>query len=157
MILYHGSNVVVGHPQLLPNRRALDFGSGFYTTSDFEQAKKWAEVTAKRRETGTAIVSVYEIDDDAFTQLEILRFNHASQDWLDFVTRNRQSIPLENQADIIIGPVANDNTMPVLRRYFLGIYDAEEALKRLLTQKLKDQIVFKTERALSYIHFKEAK
>lgn len=42
MILYHGSNVEVREPKLLKIQRDLDFGKGFYTTSDFEQARTWA-------------------------------------------------------------------------------------------------------------------
>lgn len=42
MILYHGSNTEVKNPQILRSRRLLDFGAGFYLTSDYEQAKKWA-------------------------------------------------------------------------------------------------------------------
>ena len=42
MKLYHGSNVVVENPQLIPSKRLLDFGEGFYLTSDLEQARKWA-------------------------------------------------------------------------------------------------------------------
>lgn len=42
MIVYHGSNLDVRTPELLPSKRLLDFGAGFYVTSDFEQAKKWA-------------------------------------------------------------------------------------------------------------------
>ena len=38
MILYHGSNAVVICPRLVSQVRALDFGPGFYLTSDFEQA-----------------------------------------------------------------------------------------------------------------------
>ena len=40
MILYHGSNVEVNDSKLIPTKRLLDFGDGFYLTSDFEQAKK---------------------------------------------------------------------------------------------------------------------
>ena len=29
--LYHGSNVAVDMPKILPNLRALDFGCGFYS------------------------------------------------------------------------------------------------------------------------------
>lgn len=48
MILYHGSNLEIKSPQLLKIQRTLDFGKGFYTTSDFEQAKKWAESAIKQ-------------------------------------------------------------------------------------------------------------
>ena len=40
MVLYHGSNVEVRDPRLLKTQRDLDFGKGFYTTSDLEQAEK---------------------------------------------------------------------------------------------------------------------
>ena len=38
MILYHGSNVFVREPRIVNSGRKLDFGTGFYTTSSFEQA-----------------------------------------------------------------------------------------------------------------------
>ena len=38
MTLYHGSNVEVSVPKLMPRVRALDFGRAFYLTTDFEQA-----------------------------------------------------------------------------------------------------------------------
>lgn len=38
MILYHGSNVVVDQPTLIQQNRFLDFGFGFYTTTNKAQA-----------------------------------------------------------------------------------------------------------------------
>ena len=34
MILYHGSNLVVSEPKLIQQNRFLDFGFGFYTTTN---------------------------------------------------------------------------------------------------------------------------
>ena len=59
MKLFHGSNLVVKEPKILSNVRALDFGAGFYLTSDCEQAKKWAILTTKRRNAGVATVTEY--------------------------------------------------------------------------------------------------
>ena len=42
MILYHGSNVVVEKPEILKPSHALDFGPGFYTTLNREQAGDFA-------------------------------------------------------------------------------------------------------------------
>lgn len=36
--LYHGSTLAVHEPKILTPSRTLDFGKGFYTTTDFEQA-----------------------------------------------------------------------------------------------------------------------
>ena len=41
--------------------------------------------------------------------------------------------------------------MPVINLYLKGDYDEEEAIKRLLPQKLKDQYTFKTEKSLAVL------
>ena len=68
--------------------------------------------------------------------------------WLRFICDNRKKQEIENTYDMIIGPVANDNTMPTINLYLEGIYTEKEALKRLLPQKLKDQVVIKTDKAI---------
>lgn len=157
MKLYHGSNVEVPTPELLPSVRALDFGRGFYLTSDFDQAARWARTAVLRRGEGSAVVSVYEFDEVAASSLTILRFDSPDSGWLKYVTRNRTRPSDDLDFDIVIGPVANDNTMPVLNLYFKGAYSEEEALRRLLPQRLKDQFAMKSEAALSCLKFLEGR
>lgn len=52
MLLYHGSNVTVSEPRLIPQNRFLDFGFGFYTTTNKSQAIAFADKVFKRRKTG---------------------------------------------------------------------------------------------------------
>jgi hypothetical protein len=47
--------------------------------------------------------------------------------------------------------------MPVLNLYFKGAYSEEEALKRLLPQRLRDQFAMKTEEALECLSYKESR
>ena len=155
-LLYHGSNVVVEYPRLLERTRALDFGAGFYLTSDYEQAMRWARTTVLRREEGVAAVSVFEVDEVAMEGLRVIRFESADIHWLRFVARNRAERIDDSGVDIVIGPVANDNTMPVLNLFFKGAYTEEEALRRLVSQRLRDQYAMKTEAALALLRFKEA-
>ena len=136
MKLYHGSNVEVKNPQVFESDRKLDFGTGFYVTTSFEQAEKWADLTAKRRGVGIPVVTVYEYDESKENELSILRFNAPDSAWLRFVTANRKNEIIKDDYDLIIGPVANDRTMPVISLYFSGIYSEEETIKRLLPQKL---------------------
>ena len=143
MLLYHGSNLAVERPRLLARTRALDFGAGFYLTTDPDQAARWARTTVLRRGSGVATVSVFEVDEAPLSRLKVLRFPKPDADWLRF--------------DVVAGPVANDNTMPVLNLYFAGAYTEEEALRRLLPQRLRDQYAMKTEAALSVLSFKEAR
>ena len=43
MILYHGSNVIVKEPHIIESNRFLDFGIGFYTTTNKDQAVNFAQ------------------------------------------------------------------------------------------------------------------
>ena len=154
MMLFHGSNIEVSYPRLMPQTRALDFGQAFYLTSDIEQASKWAQISVLRRAEGTALVSVYEVDDENFRKLEILKFDAPDAGWLRYVTANRIGRVPEADHDVVVGPVANDNTMPVLNLFFKGAYSEEETLRRLLPQRLKDQYAFKTDIALSCLAYR---
>ena len=65
MILYHGSNIVVDQPKILQSERMLDFGEGFYTTSNREQAERWSERVSQRRNLNIQVISEYHFDVDA--------------------------------------------------------------------------------------------
>lgn len=155
MILYHGSNVEVKEPILLKVQRELDFGKGFYTTSDMEQAARWAWRTAKRRGESNAFVTVYEVKDDELKNIRLLSFDLPNVEWLNFVVKNRKGEYIAGDWDIISGPVADDQTAQVIDLYLEGAYDEEEAIRRFLTQGLKDQYAFKTDEALKLLIFKE--
>ncbi|MBF1007387.1 MAG: DUF3990 domain-containing protein [Lachnospiraceae bacterium] len=155
MILYHGSNVEVKQPILLKVQRELDFGKGFYTTSDMEQAARWAWRTAKRRGESNAFVTVYEVNEDELKNIRLLSFDSPNVEWLNFVVKNRKGEYIAGDWDIISGPVADDQTAQVIDLYLEGAYDEEEAIRRFLTQRLKDQYAFKTNEALKLLIFKE--
>lgn len=87
--------------------------------------------------------------------MKILKFDYANEEWLKYISKNRTSRIFDEKLDIVIGAVANDDTMPILNLYLNGIYDEKEALRRLLPQKLKDQYAFKTEKALEKLKFLE--
>ena len=154
MIVYHGSNVVVEKPKILQSARMLDFGIGFYTTSNKEQAARWAEKVAGRREPDEQIVSIYEFDfDTAERELSIIQFDEPTENWLDFVCDNRSGRELADPYDIVIGPVADDMVYTVVQYYENGVYDKDEAIKRLKVEALFNQILFHTEKALAYCCF----
>lgn len=156
MELYHGSNVIVKKPTIFISNRKLDFGGGFYLTSSLEQAQRWAKLKFKRRKRGKAFISIFEFDENN-PSLKILKFNNPSKEWLGYVSNNRNRTDFHDDYDIVIGPVANDVTSPVLKLYFTGVYDEEETIKRLLPQRLKDQYAFKTNKALNHLKFKGVK
>ena len=72
MILYHGSNMVVKQPKLIKQNRFLDFGFGFYTTTNREQAKNFALKVAQRRKSGEATLNIYSIEEnEAFKECSL--------------------------------------------------------------------------------------
>lgn len=158
MILYHGSNVEVSSPVIITSNRALDFGAGFYTTSSFDQARRWAELQARRRNAGVPIVSCYELDERVvFRDLSVVRFESPDAKWLQFVADNRTGAYSGEKGDLVIGPVANDNTMPVINDFIAGSIDEATALVLLKPQKLVDQYAFLTAAALGHLVFAEAR
>ena len=142
-------------PILLKVQRELDFGRGFYTTSDMEQAARWAWRTAKRRGESNAFVTVYEVNEDELKNIRLLSFDSPNVEWLNLVVKNRKGEYIAENWDIISGPVADDQTAQVIDLYLEGAYDEEEAIRRFLTQRLKDQYAFKTKEALKLLIFKE--
>ncbi|MBO5239662.1 MAG: DUF3990 domain-containing protein [Lachnospiraceae bacterium] len=156
MILYHGSNVEVTRPRLIPSKRLLDFGAGFYLTSDLEQAKKWALRTTNNRETGSPTVTVFEIDEKELVKLDLLTFESANKEWLRYIAANRTGKPTEGSHDVVIGPVANDQAIRTVNNYLKGYFPEDVAIQLLLPQKLKDQYAFRTEKSLDILKFVEA-
>ena len=154
--LYHGSNVEIEAPKILPNLRALDFGGGFYLTSSYSQAERWAKLVFKRRQQGQAVVNIYTFDDERASTLNLMHFDNANADWLEFVVNNRKALQIFDY-DIVIGPVANDATLPVIDDYMDGRYTQEEAVRRLLPQNLTDQYSFCSEVSLGYLTYQGSK
>ena len=154
MIVYHGSNVIVSEPRLIKQNRFLDFGYGFYTTTNKMQAISFADKVTRRRKEGKKAVSIYELDaEKAFVDGKLLRFDSPSEAWLDFVSENRSGDYEGESYDFIFGPVANDDVYRTFTLYTAGLLSKEQTLEALKVKKLYDQLVFASEKALSYLHF----
>lgn len=152
MILYHGSNLVVEKPRILTPNRFLDFGTGFYTTSNFNQAKNFADKVVARKGEGKSTVSKYEFDENN-CKLNIWAFESADEAWLDFVSDNRNGISKDDEYDLIYGPVADDDIFRTFILYSTGVLSKEQTLKALKIKKLFNQYVFTNDKALKTLKF----
>jgi hypothetical protein len=158
MKIYHGSTDAVHLPTILDTQRLLDFGKGFYTTTNFEQAQRWAII--KRNRIGNqaeAIVNVYNFDekllDSAIFKLRL--FKSADEDWLDFIVLNRRS-SISHHYDIVMGAVANDTLYQTLTLYETGILTKQETIVRLKVHTLFDQLSFHSLEVLKHVAFENA-
>jgi hypothetical protein len=161
MLLFHGSNTAVCHPEIR-KRRTLDFGHGFYTTTNEEQAKKFAPKVVAREQKlgnapGVATLNIYQFNEQsAKKHVHILRFEQPDEAWLNYVVNNRQGNGTEFGYDIVIGAVANDDVYAVIDYYIDGAYTLEMTVAALKVKSLFDQVVFKTEAALAFLMFQSS-
>ena len=153
MILYHGTNTAFSKIDLSRSKDKRDFGKGFYTTTIYEQAEKWAKNQFIRFGGEGNFVKVFEFNPTK--DLKILEFKSMNKEWLEFVKENRIKGGVVHNYDIVRGPVANDNTMRTIALYISGIYTTEQAIQQLSFFKVNDQISFHTEKALTCLNLKE--
>lgn len=153
--LYHGSTVAVRKPSLRPGRPNADFGKGFYTTSNLEQAVRWAHIKQEREEAERAVVSIYEFDESLLENPDLIirQFTGADEPWLYFVTDCRKSRP--HEFDLVQGPVANDKVFTTVNLFESGVLSAEAAILQLKAYKTYDQLSFHTDRVIKTLNFVE--
>ena len=152
LTLYHGSNRLFDRPDLAKGRSGRDFGVGFYTTTLRSQAEDWARNVTERFG-GEARLYVFEFD--LVPGLHVREFDQISIEWLDMVKANRMMGGTQHTFDVVIGPVANDNTVRTISLYVAGLYDADEAMRRLRHFKANDQVSLHTQRALARLTLKD--
>ena len=158
MKLYHGGLDVIVLPKILDSQRFLDFGKGFYTTTNQEQAENWAIIKKKRTgKNSQAIVSVYILDDHILNdeKYKVCIFPKANEEWLDFIISNRTG-GQQYDYDIVKGAVANDTLYATLSLFEAGLLSKKETIVRLKTHQLFDQISFHTAYVLKELKFIES-
>ena len=95
--------------------------------------------------------SFYEFDEKALIKSKV--FSNANRDWLQFVVDNRLQKKMNNEFDLIVGPVADDQAYNTIILYEDGIIDEDYAIRKLMSEKLQDQYLFRTQKALSYLKY----
>jgi hypothetical protein len=153
MKVFHGTNIVIERPEIINRFKTLDFGEGFYTTENENQARDFAVKVCKRRNpTLYPIVNCYEFNED-FNNFSVLKFDAPNEEWLDFVVERRKGIALREKYDLIIGPVANDDVFGTIILFEAGLLDKESAIKKFKVKKLYNQVVFCNKSILNKLIF----
>ena len=159
MKLYHGSNIVVDQPTVDKGKPFKDFGQGFYLSDNLEQAMEMAERVVERvGAKQTPVVTTFEFDEFAMTDgsLEVKRFETYSEEWAEFVLRNRDRKTPQpyHKYDIVYGPIADDGIVRQMRRFEMGAITLKELMQELqYPPKITFQYFFGSERALEKLKF----
>lgn len=154
MEVYHGSLEIVTNPEIRQPNRTLDYGAGFYTTTDYNQARDWVSRHNKKSKEG--YVNIYDIDIDVVRKANTLWFDEPTDEWIDFVDANRNIPGFTHNYDFVYGPVANDRVYAAFALYESRIIGKQELLSMLKVYELVDQLLFHTSDALKYLIYKES-
>ena len=157
MKIYHGSIEIVEKPEIRVSNRTLDYGQGFYTTSSYEQAEAWVKRRMDEKKALQGYICVYELDESVMQNINTLTFETPTEDWVDFVMKNRTQKGFVHEYDIVYGPVANDRVYASFALYEGGLINKQTLISELKTYKLVDQYLFHTKKALQALTFVEAK
>lgn len=98
-IVYHGSQIEVPYPEIRLEKYTKDFSYGFYTTDKKEQAVRWATRFGK-----PGVVNEYLYTENS--ELNILKFETMTEEWLDFIIFCRSGNL--HKYDCVEGPMADD-------------------------------------------------
>ncbi len=140
MRLYHTGTVVIQSPDIYRGRVNADFGRGFYLTPDQEFTYRWAG--------RNAVINVYDLD---ISGLKVHRFSR-DPDWFEYIFSNRRAKDTL-EADIVIGPIANDTIYDTMGILTSGYLSPEEALKLLMIGPEYTQVVVKSEKAVRQLQW----
>jgi hypothetical protein len=149
LILFHGSNHHFDEVDLSKSKDFRDFGRGFYTTTLRKQAEDWAEALFDRYK-GDGVF-IYETELELTEDLSIKNYEGLSEEWLLMVQKNRTLGGIQHNFDIVQGPVANDKTARTIALYIAGIINANDAIERLRSNRINNQVSLHTPAALSHL------
>jgi hypothetical protein len=158
MRVYHGSYTAVVEIDLSCCEPRKDFGAGFYVTRFKEQAESWALRKGNRKHTN-GIITEFEFDETAYDDknFKVLRFDDYSEEWFDFVIKNRRSLKITHDYDIVEGPVADDNIQREMDMFLRGEISRSDFFSQLVYPKQNHQICFCTLNSLQMLDYVDYK
>lgn len=144
IILYHGSGQIVEFPEIRKTKYTKDFSWGVYCTKSYEQAWRWAE-----RRHADGVVNVYSYVENP--DLNILRFDEMTDEWLDFIASCRSG--KVHNYDIVEGPMADDTIWNFVNDYLSGDISRAVFWEYAKFKHPTHQMSFHTLRALDCLTF----
>jgi hypothetical protein len=143
MKLYHTGRLEIRKPDIHHGRKNADFGWGFYLTPDLDFALRWGREGF--------ILNEYELNE---TGLNIHIFER-DEEWFSYIFNNRRGSDVK-QADVIIGPIANDTIFETWGIISSGYLKPQEAMKLLMIGPKYTQVAIKTEKAVGQLKWLKA-
>ena len=149
MKLHHGTNIDFGEIQLSKCLPYKDFGRGFYLTPSKRRARLRALDKIDKEHHGVPVIISYDFDEAELDNMKVLRFDTCTEQWLDFILKNRNRKTYKpHDYDVVIGPVADDGVINSISLYESKVINRSELLKRIEGKKGYIQYSFCTQKAI---------
>ena len=101
LTVYHGATEVISSPICAFGRPRLDFGRGFYVTDIKEQAVRWAQTMADKRN-AQPLLNIYSLDRDAFlAECRHKIFTSYDSEWLEFIVQTDVAKTLQQHTTML--------------------------------------------------------
>lgn len=170
MKLYHGSPMMIPHPELKRGKLSNDYGQGFYCTESLEMAKEWA---CKGKEP-PAFANVYELEMKGLKVLDLSKPPYTILNWIAVLLANRtfeldletaqevrdfflaNFLPPISTSDVVIGYRADDSYFNYALTFVNNGLSLSRLNEALRLGKLGLQVALRTERAFANLKFIEA-
>lgn len=170
MKLYHGSPMIIPHPELKRGKLSNDYGQGFYCTESLEMAKEWA---SKGKEP-PAFANVYELEMKGLKVLDLSKPPYTILNWIAVLLANRtfeldletaqevrdfflaNFLPPISTSDVVIGYRADDSYFNYALTFVNNGLSLSRLNEALRLGKLGLQVALRTERAFANLKFIEA-
>lgn len=175
--VYHGTKSIYKNSlklgiNLKKSEAELDFGRGFYTTTNYKQAIDFAKKHSKRNnmiayrknkkgikaEFTNPMIVTYTIDKNVLKKLKIKLFKKADKDWAQFIFNNRLGIDyivsdnhnLDIKYDCVYGLMADSDIAVLMEDIRLGNIKYDDFCNKIepYDKFTQDQLSFHTENAL---------
>lgn len=149
MKLHHGTNIDFGEIQLSKCLPYKDFGRGFYLTPSKRRARLRALDKIDKEHYGVPVIISYDFDEAELDNMKVLRFDTCTEQWLDFILKNRNRKTYKpHDYDVVIAPVADDGVINSISLYESKVINRSELLKRIEGKKGYIQYSFCTQKAI---------
>ncbi|MBQ8063509.1 MAG: DUF3990 domain-containing protein [Clostridia bacterium] len=167
MLLYHGSQIILDHPEYGKGNTFNDYGPGFYSTEHIDLAREWA-----CKDISGGYVNSYSFVHDGLKTLNLNQYTVLH--WLALLVHNRRfrltsELMAEGEAwledkylldisnyDVIIGYRADDSYFRFARAFLQNSLSLEVLDQAMHLGELGEQVVLVSPEAFQNISFQNA-
>jgi len=155
-VIYHGTT----DKDEISFKSGIDLGKGFYATSSFAQATRWANLKAStanieerkiingksNNKIIKPLIIKYKVDVERLLKLIGLKFENPDDEWAKFILENRLGECNIDELDYVYGHLADSRIASPIRDYKKGIIDFNGFCRAIQPahSEYEDQICLRT-------------